>query len=370
MAEQSDTPRILEELSKSNTAKSAARASRPQKMARRRVAIVILLFLPLLAGVLLVAYQQFSLQSQLTALVAENQQLGMSLATQDAQLQEINQQQLLAAEPLTIDDTVVRELETAVNQDIRQLGQQLAELRTQQVSVSEPSQQWRLLEAEYLIGMASQKLLLEKDISTAMALLEQADSALLASTSNNVFAARQAIAAELTSLRNTEALDREGIYLRLDNLLAQMEAIDLLNSMRESFESRRAGESQAVAIETDADGLFNSSLEFLGSIFVWRKWEEAPDAMLASGQEVLIKQNLRLMLEQAQLALLMRDGTLYRQSLAKGSSWFQRYAITDSVAGQSLLSEIEQLSSIDIDPPLPALNQSLTAISRLTASER
>jgi uroporphyrin-3 C-methyltransferase len=92
--------------------------------------------------------------------------------------------------------------------------------------------------------------------------------------------------------------------------------------------------------------------------------------MLAPGQDDLIKQNLRLMLEQAQLALLMRDNSLYRQAMAKSQDWFQRYAVTNSAQGQALANELNQLRIIDIDPVLPALSQSLSLINQLAASER
>jgi uncharacterized protein HemX len=76
------------------------------------------------------------------------------------------------------------------------------------------------------------------------------------------------------------------------------------------------------------------------------------------------------MLEQAQLALLMRDNSLYQQAMEKGQDWFQRYAVTNSAQGQALTSEINQLRAIDIDPLLPALSQSLSLINQLVASER
>ena len=181
---------------------------------------------------------------------------------------------------------------------------------------------------------------------------------------------RQAIAGDLQKLRNIEVLDREGIYLRLDNLLAEMENIDPLNSMRTEFENRRNAESQPSQSGSDANNFLDSSFEFLGSIFVWREWEETPQAMLALGQDDLIKQNLRLMLEQAQLALLMRDNSLYQQAMAKSQDWFQRYAVTDSLQGQTLTGEINQLRAIDINPVLPALSQSLALINQLAASQR
>ncbi len=247
----------------------------------------------------------------------------------------------------------------------------LAELQATQLAANnETDRGWKILEAQYLVGIANQKLSLEGDVSTAIVQLEIADKALVDSGSSSVFAARQSLAGDLQQLRNIEVLDREGIYLRLDSVLNDMENIDLLNSMRTEFENRRNAESQPLRLGSEANSFLDSSLEFLGSIFVWREWEETPEAMLGPGQDELIKQNLRLLVEQAQLALLMRDASLYQQAMAKSQNWFQRYAVTDSTQGQALNAELLQLRAIDIDPRLPALGQTLSLLNQLAASER
>ena len=371
MTEQAETPKILDEISKSNSAKASSRISRKQQTARRRFVVVLVILLPIIAGVLLLAYQQISVQSQLAQMTVDNQQLTQNLEQQTALIRELEQNQLQTPEPIEFDDSALLELESTLIQEVDRLTTQLADLQAQQLrSSNETDREWKILEAEYLIGIASQKLQLEGDVATAAAQLQRADQALLDSGSASVFAVRQAIATELQQLRNIEGLDREGVYLQLDNLLAEMQGIDLLNSMRTDFENRRNAESQPLTLGTDANGYLESSLEFLSSIFVWRKWEETPQAMLAPGQDELIKQNLRLMLEQAQLALLMRDNALYQQAMAKSQDWFQRYAVTDSEQGRAIAASLSQLGGYDINPILPGLSQSLSLINQLTASER
>ena len=371
MTDSTETPKILEELSKSNAAKPVSRSSRQQKTARKRIALAVVLLLPLIAGGLFLGYQQLLLQSQLSALQLENQQLDQNLSQQNAELQQLRQEQQAPVEPLTIDDSAVRELEGQVSQEFRQLEQQLAQVQSQQLlNSSAADQEWKILEAEYLLGVANRKLQLEDDLDAAVFLLGRADQALLASNKQNVFAVRQAIASELSVLKAVQPFDREGIYLSIDNLLTQVDSIDLLNSMQQSFENRRSNESEDVLLSNDTASAIDSGLAFLGSIFVWRKWDETPEAMLAPGQDGFIKQNLQLMLGQAQLALLMRDNNLYQQSLLKSRSWLQRYAVTDSAVGQTLAQELDRLLVIDVDPVLPALGQSLSLIGQLVASER
>jgi len=371
VAEQSDTPKILEELSRSNNAKGGSRTSRQQKKARRRVAVIVGLFLLLLVGVMLLAYQQRSLQIRLSVLTEENQQLNLTLTSQGNQLQQVRQELAVPAEPIQIDDASMRELESSMNTEIQRLRQQLSDLQNQQINVTtETDFQWKVLEAEYLLGMAYQKVQLEANSVVAITLLESADAALVESGSSNVFAVRQAIAGELLQLHNVQPVDLQGIFIRLDNLADQADTIDLLSSMRQNFQIRRSSESQSIDTGTNSTGLVDSTLTYLGSIFVWRNWEDTPEAMLVPGQETYIKQNLRLLLEQSQLALLMRDQELFQRSLANSRDWLQRYAVIDTSTGQTILAGLNELMTIDIDPPLPSISRSLDLVKQLTASER
>lgn len=369
MAEKSETPQILDELSKSNTAKAGNRTTRKQQTARRRLTIVLLMIVPLMAGVAYLGIQQFRIQSQLQVLADENSQVRQQLSASTQQFSALQQQVTEEREPPVFDDSSVRELEIMVNQRTENLANRISQLQGLIGEAETPDQQWKILEAEYLLSIANQRLLLESDVDSAITLLENADSSLLNSGNNSVFTVRQSIANDLTRLRSVSMPDREGIYLRLENLLAEMQAVDLLNSMRENFENRRAEDSEAVQVGGDTPGIFGSSLEFLGSIFVWRRWDEVPQAMLAPGQGVAIKQNMKLMLEQAELALLARDTALFHGSLTKAKEWFQRYAVTDSSQGQNVIAELDQLLAININPRLEGIERTLALIAQLNNAE-
>lgn len=370
MADQPETPKILEELSK-GSANAGARTSRQQAKARRRFLLVLGLFTPMLAGVLYLAYQQSLLQENISNISNENDRLTQTLTIQNQQISQLQSQlqDQLEAPPavVDIDDTVVREVEANLNAEILQLQQQLGDLQSQQnTSEVQTNFDWKLLEAEFLLRLANQKLQLEGDVSSALILLQDADEALVDSGNNSVFAVRQAIAGNLSSLRNTEVVDTEGIYIRLANLVSSVDQIDLLGSMRENFESRRSAESTPVDIGAEADSFIDSTYDFLSSIFVWREWEENPSAMLAPGQESNIKQSLRLMLEQAQYAMVSKDAELYSRSLANSKAWLERYAVTQTAAGQAMLEELNDLSGVNIKPMLPTVEDSLALISQLT----
>jgi uroporphyrin-3 C-methyltransferase len=376
VAEQPETAKVLEEISKKNTATSRVKAKGPSSIGS--AFLLVFVGLAMLAALGFLAYQMRLSSGEFAAVRSENQRLQQvqeqqtrRLESFDLQVQQLNLQSQV---PASVDDSAIAELRTEIENQIASIARIADKVNVveslQQSVVSSPDFEWKIFEADYLLGIANQKLQLESDISAAAAMMEAADAALLGSGSNRVFAVRQAIANDLTSLRSVDIFDRQGVYLRIGALIEEVENIDLVNSMRENFENNSANDSTRVQPTPTSNELITSSLEFLSTVFVWRQWDQTPNAILASEQGEFIKQNLKLMLEQSQLALLMKDQTVYAQALKKSSDWLERYAVMDSTAGKLISSELVILSSTNINPVLPEISESLTLIRQLTSSER
>ena len=378
MAEQPETPKILDEISKKNNAKSGS-GTRKQQTARRRMLVLLVLLVPILCGLLYVAYLQFEMQNEVASLRAENSQLTAALNSQDSQLETLRDEISAVPEQVEVDDSAAREmtqqvseeLQAQLQQEVSRLTAQLNRLASRQTENSgNNEQEWKILEAEYLTGLALRKVQIERDVDSAIALIQQADRALLDSRSPNVMAARESLAADLTALQGVDVLDRDGIYFRLQTLANQIAEVDMVGSMRENFEARRNRESTEIESVGESGGLLDSSLQFLGSIFVWRHWEDDPGAMLAPGNETAILQRLQLTIEQAKLALLTANNELYQGSLADCLAWLERYAVVESELGQTVIREVSVLQQINVDPDLPAPTRSLASLQQLTAELR
>lgn len=368
------TAKILDDISRKTDSGAKKRAAKKTSGASKFFSLIVVL-LPFLAGLVYLAWQQFQMQQSLVDVRQQNQALQSTISSQDSRIQQLLQQlqqlQQQAAPEIPDNSAALAELSQSLNAEVSRLQQQLAQLQSNQVTQSaEVDFSWKVFEAEYLLSQAAQKLQLESDIAAAIALMEQADAALLASEHSAAFGVRQALGEDLASLRGIELLDREGLYLRLQGMIATVDDLDLLSSMREDFVARRNQESVQIPLGNQEQGWWNASLDFLGEIFVWRRWDERPEAMLAPGQETLIKLNLRLMLKEAQLALLLKNQSQFQQSLASTRSWLQRYAVTDSAAGRSLDTALVEIQQLQIDPALPDLSASLTRARQLANSER
>lgn len=84
--------------------------------------------------------------------------------------------------------------------------------------------------------------------------------------------------------------------------------------------------------------------------------------LLAPDQSFFLRENLKLRLLGARLALLARDQASYRTDLAVAAQWLQRYFDAESPMVVSSTREIDQLSKSDIRIELPDVGASLDAV--------
>jgi uroporphyrin-3 C-methyltransferase len=215
------------------------------------------------------------------------------------------------------------------------------------------------------LRLANQKLTLQGDADSALLILSTVDEMLRDSGDATVLGVRDALAGEMLALRNLEYVDVPGLYVRMNNLLPLIDQLSLRNTLVQNYSEQLAAQ-QGATLSADT-GFGVRALELLGSIFVWQEWDVAPEALLPPQQEATLKQNLRLMLEQAQLALLMAEQEVYRSSLEKGRDWMTRYFAIDAGAGRTLGQELEALAAATVATSRPDISGSLALLQQANA---
>jgi uncharacterized protein HemX len=408
-----DSAKILDDIAK---VKPAAK-TRAQRRARSRVLILVFLLLPLLGGLVWLAWQQWLLQAGLPELTSRlelveqqsvaptasalsseqlaqvNELIAEARANFDAQLQAIRSEQgaeqttdpalerrltqraaEVASTALSQLDTRVAAQQGAVDGELEQLRQQFAQLAaTVRANATNPSAEWRLLEAEYLLAMAVRKLRYEQDVTAAGELYELADSALVNSGSPDIYPLRQSLARELASLRAVELPDTDSLFLRLDILLAQAEtlvgAAAPAQLRRQEYEQRREAVSSAASAtqsEWSMTALTTDTLEFLRSVFVWRETSEPAQQVFAVGSEGA--QRWVLILEQAKLALLAKDSLLFSRLVSTAEQWLTAQSGVDESQREAAMVELSALRGVELNPALPPVGETLLAVQQLNAS--
>ena len=215
----------------------------------------------------------------------------------------------------------------------------------------------QLDEVQHRLRLAGRRLALAGDVSAALGLLESADA--LLQDFADAPAVREAIAADLAALRALPRIDVEGIYLRIEALLGQIDALVL-------FEAPRAEPVMPAQPAEDwrgrvVQGLY-AAMDKLSDYVVVSRRNVPVESLMDPQYEELVRQNLRLMLEQAQVALLSRREEPYAQSLARAEHWLTQYFRDDKETTRAMADELGALSRERVTVPVPTLDGSLEAI--------
>ncbi|MEA2120165.1 uroporphyrinogen-III C-methyltransferase [Halovibrio sp. HP20-50] len=220
--------------------------------------------------------------------------------------------------------------------------------------------EWLHAEAAYLLRLANQRLQLEGDVEGAAALLRTADARLADADNPALTPVRSEIANELAALDAVPQVDRTGLYLALN---AQQERISSLRLSQEIAE-------QAVtsSIEEPPTGTFQRQLarfgEELKDLVVVRHHDEALEALITPEQESYLRQSLRLVLEQTQLALLNEEKELYDASIDKALQLLNDYYDTSREETQSVITRLQELQQAQVKPELPDISGSQQELAR------
>lgn len=220
---------------------------------------------------------------------------------------------------------------------------------------------WRRSEATFNIRLASQRLQFAHDVSGALMLLSQADVLLKSDSGDNVSAIRSAIAFDRAQLKTLEKLDMVGLMGRLSALDRQIQTLDL-TALTSSVISRESdthtkGDARQRPAEINVPlTLWEKALNTLASYFVITELESLDQKPRTSDWYRFALLSTKLNIEQARVALLLRDSESFTDSLARATTVLADIpSSNDDPALLILIEELADLASVSLNPELPEL---------------
>lgn len=222
-----------------------------------------------------------------------------------------------------------------------------------------------LLEVERLLTLAAHELQFSDDVPAALAALQAADARLARSETPRLTPLRQAIARDLQRLRAVPALDVNGVSLKLDQLARASEQWPLLAQVEAA--AKPAGpRPPPVAAKPAEPGWWPRVLAWLedefGELIRIHKAPATDALLLTETQQQLLRQQFRLRLLTARLALLDRNDALYRAELSEAQALLARYFDGKSAAVAAAAAQLKQWAGASLRLDLPNLNDSVAAL--------
>lgn len=249
-------------------------------------------------------------------------------------------------------DVILNDHLRALDDDI-----QLTKRRLNRVERDMASQNWLLSEAEYLLKMADQRILIKEDVKGALELLSKADKLIreMPSDDQGLMHVRVAIAQDIASMEMYRGIDVPGTYAELAALGTAIERLPLLVT--------EPGKEDG-ATEGEPDTLSKINQTFAGYITIRRHDTAELKALLSPEQRLNVRDSMRLALDQAQTALLRGDQRIYDDSLSRIRRWVLQYFVAQDMQTQQVLRRLEVLAKVPVEFDLPSIAESQQELKR------
>ena len=301
-------------------------------------------------------------QQKLTALEAQiNNKTVVSAPAQDVKFDTTQLAQLESANKATQDKIAqVEELINAKSHELVGLQSQINKVSAQ-ANAQQPTD-WLFSEADFLLNNALRKLVLDNDVDTAVSLLKLADETLAKVNNSQSAAIRSAINQDLKQLLSVAGVDQNAVMQKLSQLANTVDELPVLDV---NFGDDQNTTKLSDSLSDWAENAEKSATSFLNHfIRISPKHGADRKELLAPNQDIYLRENIRLRLQLAIMAVPRQQNELYKQSLEAVASWIRSYFDTNAEVTQSFLKSVDELSEVSIYVDVPSQLQSLSMLDK------
>jgi uroporphyrin-3 C-methyltransferase len=263
----------------------------------------------------------------------------------------------------------VRDLQTARDSQQEKLGwlserQQSLAGSVQQLSgeLGRERSDWVLEEARTLARLANSHLRLAGDVDVAISALKAADERLSTLTDPSLLDIRKLLAQDIGKLETLDRADVAGMALQLGGLADNVDTLPLATRVHAPLAAPAPASEQPPAEESRWLRVARRIWDDLRNLVRIERVAETQPPLMPPEQEYFLRENLRLQLNGAQIALLKGDAANFQANLARAQTWLTRYFDTDSAAVAGVNDELARMAAAPVTPELPDISASVKAL--------
>ena len=217
-----------------------------------------------------------------------------------------------------------------------------------------------LAEVEQMLLIAGQQLQLSANVKAALIAMQSADARLQRMDRPAFNGLRKTINQDMDKLRSLPGVDIAGINFQLDKLMAAVDGLPLVYQQRAA--NNEEATQPALKDETAWQKLLREIWHEAKQLVRIEDIGKTDAPLLPPNQEFFLRENLKLRLLAARLALLSRDEDSFRQELKTAQHWTARYFDVKSNEGMRMLAGLKKIAASSISIELPDISPSLQAV--------
>ena len=271
-------------------------------------------------------------------------------------------------------DNITAQSESMTNR-INTLNNEIDQLRTQSEAMANSidslyqqqpasNEDWALSEIEYLLIIATHRIILERDVDTALVAMEMAELRLRDLNNPDLIPVREQFVADINRLKAVNNVDITGLSIYLADIIDRANSLPLKKVVLENNGDEEDQDESGVQEQSGSAwrNFISSVWQELKGLIVIKRSGETRQALLLPDQEYFLYLNLRLELENARLSVLRRDTENLRTSINLLITWLRDYFNMNDVAVVNVIETLQKMSTLDLKPELPDVNSSLETL--------
>ena len=252
------------------------------------------------------------------------------------------------------------------------LETRLAESQSQQAALETlyrdlaPSRdELAFVEVEQGLALASQQLAIAANVPAAVAALQLADAKLARLDRPKFAPLRRAITADLEKLKAVPYVDTAGLAGKLDAAIASIDALPLARDERLPAPVA----APPLAEEPSWRRTMREMWADLRGLIRVEVSDRAAAPLVAPPQQYYLRENLRLRLLSARLALIARNESAFRADVKAADAWLRQYFDTRARPVAAILASLASMTSTTMATEVPELTRSLDAARALRSAQ-
>ncbi|HEV7802704.1 MAG TPA: uroporphyrinogen-III C-methyltransferase [Burkholderiales bacterium] len=269
--------------------------------------------------------------------------------------------------------TVADQAREASNEAQVKLGvleSRVAESQNQQIALealyqelSRNRDEAAMAEIEQSLLLASQQLQLAGNVKAALIALQNADARIQRLERPQLTPLRKALNRDLERLKALPYVDTVGISVRLDNVIGAIDTLPLAMEVRPPDVA--TGEAPRAPAANAWQRFSREAWNELKQLVRVQNMDRPEVPLLTPSQTFFLRENLKLRLLGARLALLSRDQTSYKADLQAAREWITKYYDTREKSVANALSTLRNPNEGEISIEMPDISGTLDAVRNL-----
>ena len=287
-----------------------------------------------------------------------------SLGRKLEQYQSINQQSLALAKQAEERSTQANARTIVLEQKLAESRDQQEALQTLYTQLAESRESTAVAEVEQLLTIASQQLQLSGNVKSALLALQAAHKRLEPLDLPRAVQLRETLSLEIENLREIPQIDVISMSAQLTYLSELCGKLPLISERQPTLNAKAAAEKLAAQPLTGLQKVIQPIWEDIKNLVTVEHINKPEPPLLAVDQAFYLRENLKLRLLTARIALLQHDEATYKADLNTVKQWLNEYFDTKHPDTIKAFNLLKKLSSNNISIELPQLTDSFAAVNR------